>query len=193
MTSGSPDPATAVNGAPASPATSADEPDLVMVPPTGYLDVAALDFVPWQELADRRIWLLNAIESAGPGPDVRLPGGRAAALALVAVLAELDTRARAHEAGAGHHYWCTCGFTCVGLAAFDNHMDPFPSGGHGSDEHEEIIRRTAGGTRQAGRMSTPTSHHRGRLPPGSWWVTVHDLHKSKLHAARLAGPSSTDD
>lgn len=116
---------------------ASSNPALVTVAPAGYLQVAELDFVPWQELADRHTWLLDAIGSAGPGPDVRLPGVRAAALALVAVLAELDIRARAYQAAADHQYQCTCGFGCLGLAGFDRHLDQYPPGDPGSDQHQE--------------------------------------------------------
>jgi hypothetical protein len=121
--------------------------------PEGYLDVAGLDYLSWRELADRHVWLLDAIRAAGPGSDVRMPGVRAAALALVAVLAELDLRARVYEATADHRYWCSCGFTCTGLAAFDKHMDPhLPGrpGRPGSDIHDEIT-EAAHAERQAVR------------------------------------------
>jgi hypothetical protein len=117
---------------------AADEPGLVTMAPPGYLDVARLDEVPWHELSERHTWLLDAIRSAGPGPDVRLPGIRAASLALVAILAELDDRARVYEAAVNHRYECSCGFTCQGLAAFDLHMDQYPPGTPDSNNHNEV-------------------------------------------------------
>jgi hypothetical protein len=138
MTSGAQVPVASVKGTSVSSATAGTDQELATLVPAGYLDVAGLDFVPWQELADRHAWLLDAIKSARPGPDVRLPGIRAAALALVAVLAELDLRARGYEAAADHRYWCSCGFVCQGLAAFDAHMDYYPPGEPGTGEHAEV-------------------------------------------------------
>ena len=104
--------------------------------PVGYLDIAGLDEVTYRELADRRAWLLDAIASAGPGANHH--GVRTAALVLPAVLNELDTRARTYAKAAGHSYWCTCGYTCTGLAAFDSHLDDFPPESSDSRAHREI-------------------------------------------------------
>lgn len=141
MISGYPDPTT--NAASASAGVADSQPSLATAAPAGYLAVAALDFVPWRELADRHAWLLEQIKAAGTGQDVRLPGIRAAALALVAVLAELDLRARGYKAAADHQYWCACGFACTGLAAFDDHLDPYPPGSPGSDTHHEVTEEFA--------------------------------------------------
>jgi len=67
------------------------------VPPPGCLAVADLDAVSWRDLAARRTWLLAAIAAARPGTEPR--GVRAEALALAAVLAELDTRAKCYRTG----------------------------------------------------------------------------------------------
>ncbi len=100
--------------------------------PAGYLDVAGLDHVSYRELTDRRAWLLDAITSAAPGAGHH--GARTAALVLPAILTELDTRARTYAAAADHPYSCTCGFTCTGLAAFDNYPPESPD----SDAHQEL-------------------------------------------------------
>jgi hypothetical protein len=101
--------------------------------PVGYLDVAGLDHVTYRELTDRRAWLLRVIGLAGAGTNNA--GARTAAVVLPVVINELDTRARTYKAAADHPYWCECGFSCTGLAAFDNHMDLFPP--H-SDAHKEV-------------------------------------------------------
>ena len=101
-------------------------------PPPGYLAVADLDEVSWQELAARSAWLLAALAAAEPGSDQ--PGIRGAALALAAVHHELDTRARNYATYADSPRWCTCGFQCHGLAAIDGHLDQFPD----DDAHLEI-------------------------------------------------------
>ncbi len=106
------------------------------IAPAGYLDVAALDEVTYRELADRRAWLLGVIGSAGPGADN--PGARTAAIVLPAVLTELDARGRTYAACRDHEYSCACGFTCTGLAAFDEHLDRFPPEEPGSHEHQEL-------------------------------------------------------
>jgi hypothetical protein len=105
-------------------------------PPPGYLAVAGLEEVSWQELAARRVWLLAAIAAAGPGAD--LPGIRAAPLALAAVLTELDARTRNYNADRDSPRWCSCGFDCRGLAAINDHLDQFqdPSG----PAHDELTR-----------------------------------------------------
>ncbi len=122
-------------------AKTSDSAVLPAAAPAGYLDVAALDFVTWQELAARRAWLLDAIGSAGPGPDVQLPGIRAAALALVAVLDELGLRARTYQAAADQQYWCSCGFTCRGLAGLDLHIDQYPLDGQHLEVSQAFLTR----------------------------------------------------
>ena len=104
--------------------------------PAGYLDVADLDHVTYRELTDRRTWLLNAIAAAPPGANHH--GVRTAALVLAAVLTELDTRARAYAAAADHPYSCACGFTCTGLATFDDHLDNYPPESPDSAAHPEL-------------------------------------------------------
>jgi hypothetical protein len=104
--------------------------------PEGYLDVVGLDEVTFRELADRRTWLLDVITAAGPGTNNA--GARTSAVVLSTVLNELDTRARTYKAAAGHSYSCTCGFQCVGLAAFDDHMDNYPPGSPDSQAHQEL-------------------------------------------------------
>ena len=82
-------------------------------PPPGYLAVADLEEESWPELAarhTRHTRLLGAIAAAGPGAN--LPGARAAALALAAVLTELDTRARRYAADPDSPRWCMCGYQC---------------------------------------------------------------------------------
>jgi len=93
-------------------------------PPPGYLMVTGMDEVSWQELTARRAWLLAAIAEAEPGSDH--PGLRGAALALAAVLPELDARARNYAADPDSPRWCKCGFHCRGLAAINGHLDQFP-------------------------------------------------------------------
>jgi hypothetical protein len=104
--------------------------------PAGYLEVADLDHVSYRELAGRRAWLLEAIASAGPGANHH--GVRTAAVVLPVVLTELDQRARTYAAVAGHQYSCTCGFHCIGLAAFDEHMDTYPPEAPDSPAHQEL-------------------------------------------------------
>jgi hypothetical protein len=104
--------------------------------PPGYLEITDLDHVPYRKLADRRAWLLDAISSAGPGADHH--GVRTAAIVLPAVLAELDMRSRTYKAAADHPYQCTCGFSCIGLAAFDHHMDNYPPEAPDSHAHQEL-------------------------------------------------------
>jgi GntR family transcriptional regulator len=101
-------------------------------PPPGYLAVTGLDEVSWRELAARRAWLLAWLAAAEPGSDHR--GNRAAALALAAVLPELDARASSYAADPDSPRWCTCGFHCRGLAALDDHLDQFPD----DDAHLEV-------------------------------------------------------
>ncbi len=103
--------------------------------PDGYFDVADLDQVTYQELADRRAWLLNTIGSAGPGANHQ--GARTAALVLPAVIAELDLRGRSYAKAASLSYSCSCGFSCTGLAAFDAHLDKYPPEGLDGDAHQE--------------------------------------------------------
>ena len=104
--------------------------------PAGYLDIAGLDEVTYRELADRRAWLLDAIASAGPGANHH--GVRTAALVLPAVINELDTRARTYSKAAEKPYWCTCGYACTGLAAFDAHLDAYPPESPGNQAHREV-------------------------------------------------------
>jgi hypothetical protein len=104
--------------------------------PEGYLDVAGLDEVTFRELADRRAWLLDVITAAGPGTNNA--GARTAAVVLPTVLNELDIRARAYRAAAGHSYSCSCGFQCIGLAAFDDHLDSYPPESPDGHAHQEL-------------------------------------------------------
>jgi hypothetical protein len=104
--------------------------------PAGYLDVAGLDEVTYRELADRRAWLLDVIAAAGPGTNNA--GARIAAAVLLTVLNELDTRARTYKSAADHPYSCACGFRCIGLAAFDDHIDNYPPEAPDSHEHQEL-------------------------------------------------------
>ena len=104
--------------------------------PVGYLEVAGLDHVAYRELADRRAWLLRVIGLAGPGANN--PGARTAAVVLPVVINELDSRARTYKAAASHSYSCTCGFTCIGLGAFDDHMDCYPPESPDGPAHEEL-------------------------------------------------------
>jgi hypothetical protein len=83
--------------------------------------------VSFRELAGRRAWLLDAIGSAGPGANHH--GVRTAALVLPAVIAELDLRGRTYAKSSSLPFSCTCGFSCTGLAAFDDHLDQYPPGG----------------------------------------------------------------
>jgi hypothetical protein len=119
--------------------------------PAGYLEVADLDHVTYSELADRRAWLLEAISSVGRGASHH--GVRTAAIVLPAVLTELDQRARAYVAAADHLYWCTCGYTCTGLAAFDSHMDHYPPESPDSLAHREVTEE-AYATEQVARADT---------------------------------------
>lgn len=100
--------------------------------PAGCLEVAGLDEVAGRELAARRAWLLRAIASARPGPEV--PGTQAPALALAAVTAELGIRALLYATDPRSPRRCSCGYRCRGLAAIDDHLDQFPPG---SEEHYE--------------------------------------------------------
>jgi hypothetical protein len=50
-------------------------------------------------------------------------GALAGALALAAVIAEQDTRARTYAEHPDRPYRCTCGFGCRGLAAINDHLD----------------------------------------------------------------------
>ncbi len=104
--------------------------------PAGYLDVADLDHVTYRELAARRAWLLTVITAAAPGADN--PAVRTAATVLPAVLTELDTRARTYRIAADREYSCTCGHTCTGLAAFDDHLDNYPPESPHSQAHQEL-------------------------------------------------------
>jgi hypothetical protein len=110
-----------------------DEPTLV---PAGHLEVSGLEDVSFRDLAERREWLLRAIGSTEPGADH--PGVRAATLVLVAVIAELDTRARRFTASRRRSYGCLCGFRCEGLASFEEHLDQFPPEGPDGETHYEI-------------------------------------------------------
>lgn len=111
--------------------------------PAGYLDIAGLDDVTYQELAERRAWLLESIASVGPGANHH--GVRTAALVLPAVINELDTRARTYAKAANRPYRCTCGFACTGLAAFDAHMDAYPPESPDSQAHREVDALDAAG------------------------------------------------
>jgi hypothetical protein len=117
--------------------------------PPGCLAVTDLEEVSWQELAARRTWLLAAIAVAGPGAEP--PGVRAAALALVAVLSELDTRARNYNADQDSTRFCSCGFQCRGLAAIDDHLDEFQD--LNDHPHDELTR--------------PADHTLSELVPGA--------------------------
>ncbi len=109
----------------------------------GYLEVAGLDAVSYRELTDRHAWLVDTIAAAGPGTGH--PSVLPAALALVAVLTELDTRAGGYRRNADVPYWCSCGYQCTGLAAFDLHLDQYPAEGPGSGAHEEVTGAFAAG------------------------------------------------
>ena len=113
------------------------------------LAVADLEEVSWRELAARRTWLLAAIAAAEPGADP--PGVRAAAPALVAVLSELDTRARNYNADQDSTRFCSCGFQCRGLAAIDDHLDEFQD--LNDHSHDELTR--------------PADHTLSELVPGA--------------------------
>ncbi len=76
--------------------------------------------------------------SRQPGRGANHHGVRTAAIVLPAVLTELDTRARTYAKAAGKPYWCTCGYACTGLAAFDAHMDAYPPESPGSQDHREV-------------------------------------------------------
>jgi hypothetical protein len=130
-------------------------------PPAGYLAVAGLDEVSWRELAARRLWLLAAVGAAGPGADH--PGVRAGALALAAVIAELDARARNYAADPDSPRWCQCGYSCQGLAAIDNHLDQFPDL---DDDHHHEISRPPGNDADhtCGAHADQETNH---VPPGS--------------------------
>jgi hypothetical protein len=117
--------------------------------PAGYFDIAGLDDVTYRELTDRHAWLLDAIASAGPGANHH--GVRTAALVLPAVINELDTRARTYAKAAGHPYWCTCGYTCTGLAPFDAHMDAYPPESPDSQAHREVDAPDAAGQPGSGK------------------------------------------
>jgi hypothetical protein len=95
-----------------------------------------VDHVTYRELTDRRAWLLDVVAAVGPGANN--VGARTAAVVLPTVLNELDTRAHAYKAAAGHAYSCTCGFSCIGLAAFDAHMDRYPPESPDSNAHQEM-------------------------------------------------------
>jgi hypothetical protein len=122
----------------------ADPGGLVTQVPAGYLAVAALDEVSGRELAARRAWLLGALGSAAPG---EVDGVLAVALALVAVAAEQDTRARIYRDHEDDMCRCACGFECWGLAGLDEHLDQFPLD---EDAHYE-----AGRTRAQDRQDQP--------------------------------------
>lgn len=103
--------------------------------PTGYLEVAGLDDVCYRELTDRYRWLVDAIKAAGPGAGH--PGILPAGLALVAVITELDTRASRYRRNADRPCWCSCGFYCIGLAEFEQHLDNYPPEGPDGHAHNE--------------------------------------------------------
>ena len=102
--------------------------------PAGYHEVTSLEDVSFKELTDRHAWLLNAIGAVRPDSDH--PGVRAAALALVAVLTELHSRATRYAASRDHPYRCACGFSAIGLAAFEEHFDRYPPEGPNSGHIE---------------------------------------------------------
>lgn len=137
-----------MHGDPAQPRATGRLPDSVRAGRSGpaayvsagYLEVTGMDEVTWRELTARRAWLLRALGSAEPGAEV--PGIRAAALALTAVITEQDTRVRTYAAYPDRPYSCTCGFRCSGLAAIDEHLDEFAPG---SDAHDEVAGTTEGG------------------------------------------------
>ena len=105
-------------------------------PALKYLAVADLEEVSWRELAARRTWLIAAIAAAEPGAEP--PGVRAAALALVAVLSELGTRARNYKADRDSPRFCSCGFQRRGLASIDDHLDQFQD--LSDNAHDELTR-----------------------------------------------------
>jgi hypothetical protein len=111
-------------------------------PPLDYLTVASLGELSTAELASRRASLLHALGVTPPGG---ADGALAAALALAAVIAEQDQRARAYAAHQAIRYRCTCGHVCLGLDAMDSHLDESP----GDGSHDEAWGRTQAAT--AGR------------------------------------------
>jgi hypothetical protein len=100
-------------------------------PPPEYLAVTDMEDITGRELANRRIRLLAAIGPAAPGT----PGALPAALALAAIIAQQDARAKGYYASPDVARRCACGFTCTKLAALDAHMEQFPVD---DPAHEEI-------------------------------------------------------
>jgi hypothetical protein len=111
-------------------------------PPLDYLTVASLGELTTAELASRRANLLYALCATPPGG---ADGALAAVLALAAVIAEQDQRARAYASHQGIRYRCTCGHQCLGLDAMDSHLDESPR----DSSHDEAWREDAGGNRRA--------------------------------------------
>lgn len=120
-------------------------------PPPGYLVVASLGELTTAELAGRRAGLLHAL---GFTPAGGADGALAAALALAAVIAEQDQRARAYAAHESTPYRCTCGYQCLGLEALDSHLDESP--GHAS--HDQATGHDTGGNPPA--LTTASSASR---------------------------------
>lgn len=100
-------------------------------PPLEYLAVTDMDEVTGRELAQRRTGLLTAIGSAAPGT----PGALQATLALAAVVAAQDARARLYAASPEAPRECACGFKTTSLAALDEHMEQFDVDDH---THQEL-------------------------------------------------------
>lgn len=88
-------------------------------PPTGDHRVPDVDTMTWRELTERRTRLLDQAGSAE----------------LVAVLAELEIRARNYAASPDTLHECACGHLAYGLAAIDAHLDPY--GLDDPDHHEK--------------------------------------------------------
>ena len=120
---------------------SAAQPDQA-APPLDCLAVASLGELSTAELAGRRASLLRALGSAPAGG---AEGALAAALALAAVIVEQDQRARAYAGHWDTPYRCTCGYRCLGLDAFDSHLEEFPD----DSSHCEAWGQDAGDSRQA--------------------------------------------
>jgi len=111
---------------------------------SAYPADAQLDELTGQQLADRRAMLLRAI---GHAESARPRGELTAALALAAVIAEQDARASAYAARSGTPYQCTCGFTCLGLGAIDDHLDQYPD----DPAHDEVWAMQATDCHDGGR------------------------------------------
>lgn len=99
--------------------------------PSAYPADAQLDELTGQQLAGRRAMLLGAISDVAP---TRPMDAIAATLALAAVIAEQDARAGAYAVRSRTPYRCTCGFSCTGLEAIDDHLDQHPD----DPAHDEV-------------------------------------------------------